>query len=518
MRKNFPPSPCIGIDDMSVYVPKIFLPIETLSVSRNIEFGKLYNGLGLEGMALADVHEDTATMAANAIYDLMAKNNLDPRKIGRIYLGTESALDDAKPTATYALEMLSQVFSKEYGSDCFLNCDVVDMTFACIGGVDALQNTIDWVAGEEDRIGIVVTSDNAKYEMGSTGEYTQGAGAIALLITHQPRLLALHNTWGVATKPVHDFFKPKREAQKKDLFEEVLKLANVSGVDVDAVLEQLDSTIEVNGLLDSNETKVSFYKSTPVFNGPQSNKCYQERILEAFKDYSHKASKKGMGPNGKTLTETWERIIFHLPYAYQGRRMFAEIFYLELINAGKWSAIEADTGIHPPAREGYESEDSYQRAYGHFLRLLGKSSAYKKFVAEKIEKGERASSKVGNMYTGSIFLSLMSTLSADLQDGAEMEGKAIGFFAYGSGSKSKVFEGVVMPEWAERVRQFSLFEILAERHAIDYDTYELLHRGKLAESIHPTNSEFGIAQKDDSKGLPGERHYEWKSAVPHPAR
>jgi hypothetical protein len=41
MRKNFPPSPCIGIDDMSVYVPKIFLPIETLSVSRNIEFGKL---------------------------------------------------------------------------------------------------------------------------------------------------------------------------------------------------------------------------------------------------------------------------------------------------------------------------------------------------------------------------------------------------------------------------------------------------------------------------------------------
>ena len=518
MRKNFPPSPCIGIDDMSVYIPKIFLPIETLSESRNIEFGKLYNGLGLAGMSLTDVHEDTATMAANAIHDLITKNNLDPRRIGRIYLGTESALDDAKPTATYALEMLIQAFSKEFGQDCFLNCDVVDMTFACIGGVDALQNTIDWVSGETDRIGIVVTSDNAKYEMGSTGEYTQGAGAVAMLITHQPRLLALHNIWGVATRPVHDFFKPKREAHKKDLFEEVLKLSNITGVDVDAVLEQMDATIEVNGILDSNETKVSFYKSTPVFNGPQSNKCYQERILEAFNNYSHKASQKGMGPNGKTLTETWERIIFHQPYAYQGRRMFAEIFYLELINAGKWSAVESETGIHPPAKDDYDSEDSYQRAYGHFLRLLGKSAAYKRFVAEKIEKGERASSKVGNMYTGSIFLSLMSTLSADLQEGVAMDGKAIGFFAYGSGSKSKVFEGMVMPEWEDRVRQFSLFEKLAERQAIDYATYELLHRGKLAESIQFPSLTFGIANKKNSKGLPGERHYEWKASIPQPAQ
>jgi len=518
MRKNFPPSPIIGIDDMSVYVPKIYLPIETLAESRNIEFGKLHNGLGLEGMALADVHEDTATMAANAIHDLITKNNIDPKKIGRIYLGTESALDDAKPTATYILEMLTQTFSNEFGEDCFLNCDVVDMIFACIGGVDALQNTIDWVSGETDRIAIVVTSDNAKYEMGSTGEYTQGAGAVAMLITHQPRILAIHNIWGVATQPVHDFFKPKREAQKKDLFDEVLKLANISGVDVGSLLDQIDSTIEVNGLLDSNETKVSFYKPTPVFNGPHSNKCYQERILEAFKNYSHNASKKGMGPNGKTLTETWERIIFHLPYAYQGRRMFAEIFYLELINAGKWSVVEVETGIHPPIRNDFESEDSYQRAYGHFLRLLGKSAAYKRFVSEKIEKGERASSKVGNMYTGSIFLSLMSTLSADLQEGEEMEGKSIGFFAYGSGSKSKVFEGVVMSGWANRVREFSLFEKLAKRQAIDYATYELLHRGKLKESIQYVSSEFKLVSNEDAIGLPGERHYEWKTNIPHPAR
>lgn len=51
-------------------------------------------------MSLPDVHEDAATMAAEAIAELILRNDLDPRSIGRIYLGTESALDGAKPTAS----------------------------------------------------------------------------------------------------------------------------------------------------------------------------------------------------------------------------------------------------------------------------------------------------------------------------------------------------------------------------------------------------------------------------------
>ena len=36
------------------------------------------------------------------------------------------------------------------------------------------------------------------------------------------------------------------------------------------------------------------------------------------------------------------------------------------------------------------------------------------------------------------FMALMSTLESDLQEGTDLTGKRIGFFAYGSGSKSKV--------------------------------------------------------------------------------
>ena len=174
----------VGIDDMALYVPKLYLPISVLAEERNISYEKLNKGLGLENLAIPDVHEDTATMAANAIVELMERNQLNPNSIGRIYLGSESALDGAKPTATYVLEMLRRKYRDQWGVHCLRNCDVVDLTFACVGGVDALQNTLDWVKSDPERIGIVVCADFAKYELGSTGEYTQGAGAIALLISH----------------------------------------------------------------------------------------------------------------------------------------------------------------------------------------------------------------------------------------------------------------------------------------------------------------------------------------------
>ena len=42
--------------------------------------------------------------------------------------------------------MLTHRYGERFGEDCFRGCDVVDMTFACIGAVDALHNTLDWVA------------------------------------------------------------------------------------------------------------------------------------------------------------------------------------------------------------------------------------------------------------------------------------------------------------------------------------------------------------------------------------
>ena len=274
----------VGIDDMALYIPSIYLPIKTLADTRNIEVAKLEKGLGLHSMAIPDVHEDSATMAANAVIEIIDKNKLDPRKIGRLYLGTESALDGAKPTATYVLDMLQAKYKGAYGPDCFRHCDVVDLTFACVGGVDALHNTLDWVRNGEDRMGIVVCSDFAKYELASTGEYTQGAGAVALLVKHHPRLLLMSDAFGVATKSVHDFYKPRRTFTKHQIIDEVLELIGRNGIRAEDLVKRITDTLEVKGLLDDNDEVIHVHKDCPIYDGPYSNLAYQRRIKEALEE------------------------------------------------------------------------------------------------------------------------------------------------------------------------------------------------------------------------------------------
>ena len=123
----------IGIDAIDYYVPPIALRIDELAKARNIPPAKLEKGLGLHAMSLTDVNEDTASLAANALLRLIEKNKIDPTTIGRIYLGTESAIDAVKPTSTYAVGAVEDKLTDQYGERCFKNCDVVDLTFACIG-------------------------------------------------------------------------------------------------------------------------------------------------------------------------------------------------------------------------------------------------------------------------------------------------------------------------------------------------------------------------------------------------
>lgn len=502
--------PAVGIDDLAAYLPSIYLPIEDLAVARDLEYPKLSKGLGLLGMSVADAEEDVATMAANAVLDLIHKNDLNPHSIGRIYLGTESAVDGAKPTATYVLEMLQDHFSDMYGPNCFLHCDVVDMTFACIGAIDALQNTLEWAANGENRIGIVVAADEAKYELGSGGEYTQGAGAIAALVKQQPRLLTIEPDFGVATRAVHDFYKPQRKVSKRELISEVIGLlpeVDADQIDLDALVDRLSSSINVNGVLDCNEADITLHKSTPVFDGPYSNDCYQARIREALMDY-----RRRHGKSSGSVFQDWDRLVFHLPYAFQARRMFSEIYMEEMKASGKWSEFIEENELTVPCADNYVDREEYITQCGSFLRQVTKTATYKAFVANKIAPGEAASSRVGNLYTGSIFLSLMSTLETALLAGEDLAGQQLGFFAYGSGSKSKVFGASVGSAWKEVTQAFELRASLDGRQAIDYDTYERLHRGvqKRNVSLKEDGSFFLAEVHEERNETEGVRHYGYR--------
>ncbi|ASW76292.1 hydroxymethylglutaryl-CoA synthase [Chryseobacterium piperi] len=438
-----------GIEAVGYYIPSLYLEIKDLAEKRGIEPAKLEKGLGLHRMGFPDVHEDAATFAAEALLKLIKDYQINPEDIARIYLGTESALDAAKPTASYAMQMVEKVLEEEFGERCFKNCDVVDMTFACVGAVDALHNSLDFVRVNPDKKAIVIASDYAKYELSSPGEYTQGGGAVALLVSSEPNLLEIENFWGVATESVFDFFKPRRYYQK----------------------EELTTAPE------TYPDKIEIFTDEPVFDGQYSNQCYQDRIREAYSHYKEITGKD-------KPYKDWKYLIFHLPYAFHGKRVFTEIFSLE-------------NGL------SYRTPEEQ--------KVVAKSEDYLQFINEKIEKSQRASSEIGNMYTASIFMALLSALQTSFNDGEELTGEKIGFLGYGSGSKSKVFAGAVSKNWKNVVSKWNLFENLNERTAIDFESYEKLHRKQLKESVNPDYSGFGLESVEtDNPVLNGARYYNYK--------
>jgi hydroxymethylglutaryl-CoA synthase len=487
----------VGIDAMAAYIPPVELAIADLAIARNIEPEKLQKGLGLYSMALPDTNEDAASMGANAIVELMERHGLDPNKIGRIYVGTESGLDGAKPLATYLLDMVRAYYKPQFGGEVMRNCDVVDLTFACIGGVDALQNCLDWVAVDTQRQAIVVCTDYAKYDLKSTGEYTQGAGAVAMLVKQEPRLLAIGRHWGVATKSVHDFFKPRLEVDTKVLIEQVLQAAGLAQIDVPevlAVLQRMDTCI------DYNEPMLQVHKDTPVFEGQYSNQCYQDRIREAF---AHFCAQNEL--EASAFLQRFARLIYHLPYAGHGRRISAELYQLALANMGEWEAFAEANGLSATL-----PTDAGQ--YAKLLNSITKTSQYGDFVAEKLDKAQAASSQIGNMYTSSIFMALMSTLESDLENPAALAGQKIGFFAYGSGSKAKVFEAQVQPNWEAVAQKFELKAQLNRRTKIDFETYTNLHRCLIKDSLAPQAAGFRLESIGQEAQKEGARYYKWHGA------
>lgn len=513
--------PQVGIDDIAIYVPRLYLAMQDFAKLRGVDFAKLSRGLGLSAMAMPDAHEDTATMGANAVAQLIDSNSIDPRRIGRIYLGTESALDSAKPTATYIMDMLQQKYADAYGPESLKRCDVVDLTFACIGAVDALHNMLDWVArggAEEDRIGIVAFADHAKYDLGSSGEYTQGAGGGAILIKHDPRLLAIADIWGVATTPVHDFFKPRREIPVRSVLESVFELVEQSGETLtkglmDKIVNALPTSGNSRAQLFANE-KLTLHSDTPVFDGQFSNRCYAEAVKDAFTDFANQAVRSGrLDPErDKPLTDQWSRLVVHLPYAYQGKRMLPDVFQLDRSHLPEWQAIVADIGSAPVAEhyeDSPEGQAEFARAKDQYRRLLANTPQFRAFVEDKLEKSQRASSLVGNQYTGSIFLALVSVLESDYQEQIDLRGETLGFCGYGSGAKAKVFEGEVQDRWQQVAAKFRLFERLADRHAIDAAAYESLHRGVSKKSFLRPRKEFVLLGVGADRGLEGQRSYAW---------
>ena len=444
----------IGIDAINFSLPKLHLAIDNLAVNRLIESEKLTKGLGLQKMAILDFHQDVITMAANSVFKLIKENQINLDDLSRIYVGSESGVDSSKPIGSYIISLLESKF----GEGKLSHCDVVDMTFACIGGVDALQNCLDYIRLNPKEKAIVVTTDIAKYDLESSGEYTQGAGSIAMLITVNPRIISFDKKFGVSTQGVFDFFKPRISIKK----------------------EGITGNSNNENWFDILENEITLYKEQPVFDGQYSNACYISRIVEAYQRFTEKTEK---------TYNNWHSILMHLPYCFQGRRTFIEIIAQE----------------NPDEIEKISGENFREKTKNY-----SKSETYKVFVQDKIYPSEIASSQIGNIYTGSIFLGFLSTLSFYLDKENSIIGEKFGFIAYGSGSKSKVFEGEIQKDWKNALKNINLFETLEKSVGIDFDTYLKIHKKEINSSVLKPSQEFVLSKiEKENPLLKGARYYEY---------
>ena len=442
----------IGIDAIGYYVPQLMVSMKDLAQARNLPYDKLHLGLGLSAMAIPDKDEDAVSFAANALIKLIEVNQIDPKTIGRVYLGTESAVDSSKPTATYAVGAVERLLETNYGPRVFKNCDVVDMTFACVGAVDALQNCLDWVRVDTKRKAVVIASDVSKYDLNSTGEYTQGAGAVALLISHEPSILSIADHWGVGMESVNDFFKPRREISKSEIIQDLKELLNIDDSQ-EVITQKLHQA--TSKFWSDRKATFELFKEEPVFEGQFSNQCYEARVSEAL---DHLSSQTSINYN-----QDWNHLIFHLPYAFHGRRIIFENWLKWVKDSDDMAALESEIGSQQEADPK------------EWQKLARKSSIYKQFVSDRIAPSERASSEIGNMYTASIFMAFVSLLANALEHKLDLAGNKVGFIAYGSGSKSKVFQGVIQSNWLKKVNTLNLFVDLSSRQKASIKEYEDLH-------------------------------------------
>src|SRR6056297_2361426 len=204
----------VGIDAMELWVGNLELDLPgTFAPAKDEDPGKYTKGLGLHASSFPDSYEDIVTMGANAAHRLMERKGLEPEDIGRIDVATESAFDNSKPVSTYIAGCLEQYYEED-----FRNANKGERKFACVAGTQSVDDAYNWIRAGRNRgrAALIIATDTALYARGDPGEATQGAGAVAMLISEDPDVVELSAEQGFGSADETDFLKPNQQFPSVD--------------------------------------------------------------------------------------------------------------------------------------------------------------------------------------------------------------------------------------------------------------------------------------------------------------
>lgn len=186
----------VGIHDLSVATGSRVLELDLLAAHADVDPDKFRLGLGQERMSVLAPDEDIVTMAAAAALPIIQRHGVDD--IRAVLFATESGIDQSKSAAVFVHELLGLPRT----------CRVVEFKHACYGGTAALQTALGMVAREPGSRVLVIASDVARYALDSAAEATQGAAAVAMLVSADPALVEVEPAAGVWTADIDDFWRP----------------------------------------------------------------------------------------------------------------------------------------------------------------------------------------------------------------------------------------------------------------------------------------------------------------------
>ncbi len=186
----------VGIDLIHFATADYYLGLDTFAAEKGTELDKYIIGIGQEKMSIAPPDEDVVSLAAKATAPLFDKTNKD--EITAVLFATETGVDQSKSAGVFLHGLLG--LSR--------HCRVVELKHACYSGAAGVQMATAMVKANPKEKILVIASDIAKYDVDTSGEATQGCGAVAMLITANPRIIEIEPGSGYFTDDVMDFWRP----------------------------------------------------------------------------------------------------------------------------------------------------------------------------------------------------------------------------------------------------------------------------------------------------------------------
>ncbi len=473
----------IGVSGLAAYVPPYRVWLEDWCDWTNNQWPKIREVVG-RSFRVRGPNQGVYTMAATAVMRLIDQYDIDPTRVKFLGLGTESSTDNSAG-AIIVKGMVDHALEAAGKPPISRSCEVPEFKHACLGGVYGMKGAIRHLALDgAGSQAIVVCADIAEYARGSSGEPTQGAGAVAMLLEEDPKLAVvdLVGSGSASDYRVMDFRKPMSRFCGQDRSE-------------------------------SHQVQ-----DFPVFNGKYSTTCYIDETLHALADMYEK---RELDPSA--YLRSLRTVFLHRPYRRMPETGWAVSYLFALSHGDADDRAELasycyEAGVEPdallaemvskPAVASLASPERLQHeAYPLTMavyRVFRASRHYRAEILDKLRLGSDTMLDLGNLYTAALPAWMAAGFEQALDEDCLDVGEEILTLGYGSGDAAEVIPFFVADGWREATRKIRFGEAMQMAVDIDRRQYEALHDGRrVAGLAHLPNREFII----DRVGHSDERHF-----------